>query len=165
MTISRGRLALGTVAVTLFLAASGSAALAYWRAGGSGTGAGLTGTTTALSLSTGTAAPGLYPGTSVTVSITVTNPNTAPVRISSLALDTTQGTGGFAVDAGHGGCALSALSFATQTNAGAGWNVPAKVGSTNGSLAISLPTSLALATTAANACQGATFTAYLKAAS
>jgi len=165
MSISRTRLAVATLAVAVFITASGGAAYAYWKAGGSGTGSGLTGTTTALTLSTGSAAPGLYPGTSVTVSITATNPNTAPIRISSLALDTTQGTGGFSVDAGHSSCALTALSFTTQTNAGAGWTVPAKVGATNGSLAISLPGSLALATGAANACQGATFTAYLKAAS
>ena len=165
MRISPRRLAITVVTVSIFVAASSGAAYAYWKAGGSGTGSGLTGTTTALTLTTGTAAAGLYPGTSVTVSITATNPNTSPVRISSLALDTTQGTNGFAVDAGHSGCALTALSFTTQTNAGAGWDVPARVGSTNGSLPISLPTSLALATNAANACQGATFTAYLKAAS
>lgn len=165
MSIDRKRFALAALAVAALVAASGSAAYAYWKAGGSGSGSGLTGTTTALTLSTGTAAPGLYPGTSVTVSITATNPNTAPIRISSLAIDTTQGTSGFAVDAGHSGCTLAALSFTTQTNAGAGWTIPAKVGATNGSLAISLPSSLALATGAANACQGATFTAYLKAAS
>jgi len=165
MTVSRTRVALGAFAVAALVAASGSAAYAYWKAGGGGTGSGLTGTTTALTLSAGTVASGLYPGTSVTVSITASNPNTAPIRISSLALDTTQGTSGFAVDAGHSGCTLSALSFTTQTNAGAGWTVPAKVGATNGSLPISLPASLALSTGAANACQGATFTVYLKAAS
>jgi len=159
------RLAITVIAVTVFVAASGSAAYAYWRAGGAGAGSGLTGTTTALTLSTGAVASGLYPGTSVTVSVTATNPNTAPIHISSLALDTAQGTGGFAVDAGHAGCTLTALSFTTQTNSGAGWTVPKRVGSTNGSLPISLPSSLALGTGAANACQGATFTAFLKAAS
>ena len=43
--------------------------------------------------------------------------------------------GGFAVDAGHSGCTLGTLSYTTQTNGGSGWNVPAKVGAVNGTLA------------------------------
>ena len=56
--------------------------------------------------------------------LTVTNPNPGQIRVGSLALDTSQGTGGFAVDGGHSGCGLATLSFATQTNGGAGWTVP-----------------------------------------
>jgi hypothetical protein len=78
------------------------------------------------------------------------------VHITTLTLDSTQGTGGFSVDAAHSGCTLSALSFATQTNGGSGWNVPG-----TGNLAITLPAAVTMATSAANACQGATFTVYL----
>ena len=164
MSARTGRVLLAAIAVGAFIVAGGGAAYAFWTTTGSGAGSGLTGATSALTLSTGTAAPGLYPGSTVTVTVTATNPNTSPIVIPSLVLDTTQGTGGFAVDAGHSGCTLTALGFGTQTNGGAGWTVPARVGSTNGSLAISLPTALSLSSTAANACQGASFTAYLRAA-
>jgi hypothetical protein len=55
------------------------------------------------------------------------------------------------------------LSFATQTDGGAGWTVPGKVGNTNGTLAVSLTNALAMSLGAANACQGATTTVYLTA--
>ena len=165
MSARTGRTLLAALAVGAFVVAGGGAAYAFWTTTGTGTGTGVTGVTSALTLSTGTAAPGLYPGSTVTVTLTATNPNTSPIVIPSLALDTTQGTGGFTVDAGHSGCTLTALGFATQNNGGAGWTVPAKVGSTNGSLSISLPSALTLTANAANACQGASFTAYLRAAS
>jgi hypothetical protein len=165
MSARTGRVLLAAIAVSAFVVAGGGAAYAYWTATGSGAGSGLTGTASALTLSTGTAAAGLYPGSTVTVTVSATNPNTSPIVIPSLVLDTTQGAGGFAVDAGHSGCTLTALGFGTQTNGGVGWTVPAKAGSTNGSLAISLPGALSLSSSAVNACQGATFTAYLRAGS
>jgi hypothetical protein len=64
------------------------------------------------------------------------------------------------VDAAHPGCVVSTLSFTTQTNGGAGWTVPG-----NGSLPLTLASALSMSTSAANACQGATFTVYLKVAS
>lgn len=140
-----------------------STALAYWRTSGSGSGSGTTSTTQAITLSSGTPTGGLYPGGTSDVALTVDNPNSTRVRIGSLALSTGQGTGGFDVDGGHAGCATSVLGFTTQTNGGAGWTVPAKVGSTDGSLAIDLANALAMSATGANACQGATFTVYLTA--
>ncbi len=53
----------------------------------------------------------------------LSNPNTFPVQVPSLVLDTTQGSGGFAVDAAHSGCGLGTLSFTTQTNGGRGLDV------------------------------------------
>jgi hypothetical protein len=155
------------VAATVLLTVIGAAgiALAYWQAGGTGTGTATTGTATAVTLSPGAPAVTLYPGGQSDVTLTVSNPNTTAVTIAALALDTAQGTGGFAVDAGHFGCAVSALSLSLQTNAGAGWTVPAKTGTVNGALAITLPNALAMATGAANACQGAQFTVYLAAGS
>jgi hypothetical protein len=55
------------------------------------------------------------------------------------------------------------LSFTTATNNGAGWTVPAKSGSVNGTLTVALPNGLAMNAAAANACQGATITVYLTA--
>ncbi len=134
---------------------------AYWRAAGAGTGSGTTGTTVPVTLSPGTPTPGLYPGATTNVVLTVTNTNNSPVTLGSLALDISQGTSGFAVDAGHSGCLVSALSYSTQTNGGLGWTVPAKVGSTDGTLAITLTNALSMTTGATNACQGATSTVYL----
>ena len=90
--------------------------------------------------------------------MTVTNPNPSAVQVGSLSLDTTQGTAGFAVDGAHAACGVVTLSFTTQTNGGAGWTIPA-----NGSSVLSLANSLSMSTDAANACQGASFTVYLKA--
>jgi hypothetical protein len=78
-------------------------------------------------------------------------------RATCASLDTTQGTAGFAVDGAHAGCGLASLTFTTQTNGGAGWTIPA-----GGSSALSLANSLSMNANAANACQGASFTVYLK---
>jgi hypothetical protein len=143
----------------------GGAANAYWSGSGLGAGSGTSGAAVDVTLSPGTPAADLYPGGQANVVLTVSNPNANPVRIGSLALDMSQGLGtGFAVDAGHSGCAVSTLSFpTTQTNAGAGWVVPAKVLAVNGTLPITLTNALALGVGAANACQGATYTVYLTA--
>ena len=144
------------VLVIVAIAVGGSAA-AFWTRIGSGTGSAGSGTTSAVTLTPGTATTGLFPGGQVGVTFTVTNPNPTAVRIEQFRLDTTQGTSGFAVDAGHSGCTLGSLAFPTQTQAG-GWTIAG-----NGSLSITLPASLALATSAPNACQGASFTVYLRA--
>lgn len=157
---SRSRqLSLLVVAVT----AIAGAAFAYFRAAGNGTGTATTGTAVAVTLAPGTASASLYPGGTANVVLTASNSNSAAVRFSSLALATGQGTGGFVVDAGHAGCAVSALAFTTQTNGGVGWNVPARVGAVNGTLSITLTNALAMNVNAASACQGATFTVYLTA--
>jgi hypothetical protein len=93
--------------------------------------------------------------------LSVSNPNGSAVVVGSLALDTGQGSGGFAVDAGHAGCDLASLSFTLQTNAGTGWTVPAKAGAVNGVLSVRLTNAATMAIGAANACQGAHFTVYL----
>jgi hypothetical protein len=97
------------------------------------------------------------------VELNVSNPNAFPVQIGSLALDASQGTLGFAVDAGHPGCDLSTFSFTTATNGGAGWTVPGKVGAVNGTLSVTLTSALAMGEGAVSACQGATTTVYLAA--
>ena len=159
------RIAIGALAVGVFLGLSTGAAFAYWTATGVGAGNGATGTTTSLLISQGTPVSGLRPSGTVPVIVTVTNQNAVPILVTSLVLDTAQGAGGFAVDAGHSGCVLSTLSFASQNNGGAGWTIPKKVGSTNGTRTITIPAALAMSAGALNACQGATFSTYLKASS
>lgn len=141
----------------------GGAAFAYWSGSGGGAGSGTTGSTVAVTLSPGTPAADLHPGGTANVELAVSNPNAFPVQIGSLALDTSQGTLGFAVDAGHSGCTVSTLGFTTQTNDGVGWTVPAKVGAVDGTLSVTLTNALTMGEDAANACQGASSTVYLAA--
>jgi hypothetical protein len=157
-----GRLAVTSLLVVLALAGAGSAS-AFWRGSGTGTGSGTTGTTLPVTLGPGSPTATLYPGGVTNVVLTVTNPNRHAVRIDSLALDTGQGTGGFGVDAGHAGCAVLTLSFISQTNGGAGWSVPGRVGAVDGTHSITLAGALAMGMGAANACQGASYTVYLAA--
>ena len=152
---------LGLLLVIMSLSALAGIAAAVWSAVGSGSGSGGTGTTVAVTLSPAAPTATLYPGGQTNVVLTITNSNTAPVRIGSLSSDTARGTSGFSVDAGHTGCVLSTLAFTTQTNGTTGWTVPAKAGSVNGTLAVTLTNAIAMSLTALSACQGATFTVYL----
>jgi hypothetical protein len=149
--------------VALLAMAVTGTATAYWAAGGSGAGNATAGTAVAVTVSPGTAVADVYPGGQTDVVLTVMNTNFSSVRIGSLALDVAQGTGGFAVDAPHSGCDLSALTYTTQTNGGAGWTVPAKVGVVNGTLSVTLTDALAMDADAVDACQGADFSVYLAA--
>jgi hypothetical protein len=142
----------------LVLAAS---ALAFFTSAGSGSGSTSTPAAQAVTLTAGTPTAQLYPGGVAGVAVSVSNPNLFALRLVSLSLDTAAGTSGFDVDAGHAGCDPAVLSFTTQTNAGAGWTIPPKVGATNGVLAIDLSSALAMSTSAANACQGASFLVHL----
>jgi hypothetical protein len=154
----RATRALAVTAATLLMAGS---AFAFWTASGSGSGAGGATSPIAVSVSPGAAGGRLFPGGATDVALQITNPDPFRVRVGSLSLDTSQGTGGFGVDGAHSGCGLLALSFTTQSNGGAGWSVPPRVGSTDGLLAVDLTNSLAMSAGAAGACQGATFTVYL----
>ena len=143
------------VVAAMTLVAAGTA-VAYWSAPGDGSASATSGTTSDLTLTPGTPTAQLYPGGQANVVLTVTNPNVGSVRIGSLARDIGQGTNGFGVDGAHSACDVAALSFTTQTNGGAGWTLP---GSSN--TPITLTNALSMTTSAANACQGATFTVYL----
>jgi hypothetical protein len=138
-----------------------STAVAYWTTGGGGNGSGTSGTSLAITLGPGTPTSQLYPDGRGDVAVAVSNPNSFRVHIGSLSLDASRGTAGFRVDAGHAACSTAPLSFTSQTNGGAGWTVPPKVGSTNGSLSLDLANAVAMTSSAANGCQGATFVVYL----
>jgi hypothetical protein len=148
----RVRLLLSPVIALLVLVAGASA---YLHASGSGSGAGSASVSLQpVSIVAAATSQSLLPtGTAIgDVAATISNPNASGVHISSLSLDTTQGTGGFSANA-----ASCALTFAVQANGGAGWTVAA-----NGQRTIDLTSSLTMGTAAANACQGQTFTVYLK---
>ena len=153
----RGLLALTVLALSL-LGSTGT--WAYFTGSGSGSGTAGTGTTVPMTLTPGTVSASLYPGGSASVVFTVSNPNLSPIYIGTFVLDTSTVTSGFAINASHSGCSTASLTFTAAT---AGWTVPAKSGSTNGSLAVTLPGALNMAPDAASACQGATITVYLAA--
>ena len=153
----RRRVALGLVAV---VAACASAAVgAMWSGSGSGSGTLPVETVSAVTLTPGSPTTALYPGTSGDVAVSIVNDNTYRAYIGSLVLDTTQGSNGFAVTGGQPGCDPAVLSYTTQSNSGAGWFVP-----TGSTLDLDLPNAIALDTSAASECQGATFVVYLLAA-
>lgn len=149
--------------LALMIVAIGGGASAYWSGGGDGAGHGTTGTVVTVTLSPGTPDADLYPGGQTGVELTLSNPSASAVYLSSLALDTTQGTAGFSVDAEHAECGVATLSFTTQTNDGAGWTVPAKVGDVDGTLPATLANALSMSADAADACQGAEFSVFLTA--
>ena len=120
------RLALVALVAFIGVLLLNGGAQAFWSAGGNGAGNGGSGTVQAVTLSPGTISGGLQPGGQRNVVLTVSNPNIATVSVRSLALDTSQGTSGYSVDAGHAGCNVNALSLATQDNGGSGWTIPKK---------------------------------------
>ena len=153
---SRKAVALACVVAGVTTAAVGAAA---WSGSGSGSDTLAVETVSAVTLTPAAPTTALYPGTAGDVALSVVNDNTYRAYIGSLVLDTSQGTNGFAVSGGQPGCDPAALTYTAQSNGGAGWFVPA--GST---LDLDLPNAVALDTTAASECQGATFVVYLLAA-
>lgn len=143
--------ALVSVATTLALSAVvGGAAFAVWSSTGSGSGTATAGSTVALTTSSVTApTSGAYPGgPAVALALVVSNPNGVPVRITSVALDSTRPV---TVTGASGTCATppvavsaTGLSIALAANAS--------------DVAISVPSALTLGAATASGCQGATFT-------
>lgn len=156
--MNRKRLVRLAVTVVVGLSIAGGAAYAAWSVNGSGSGTASAASAQSLTLTAGSASGVLYPGASADVDTSVSNANPFPVHVSSIALDTTRGQNGFAVDAGHSGCNLSSLSFTTATNGGSGWDISA-----NSSLDVDAATSITMGAGANDSCQGATFTVYLTA--
>jgi hypothetical protein len=153
----KGRLAKALLAAVATLVVAGGA-FAYFTATGSGSGSASVGSPDELTITAVTPTSGLlYPGGAGELDATISNPNTFSVRVNSLVL----GSDGISVDSGHSGCNTSALHYTTQNNGGAGWTVAPKVGPTPGSLEVDLAGSMSMDTSAANQCQGATYTVSL----
>jgi hypothetical protein len=147
-----------TVLAGLVAAGGMTVAHARWAGRASGTGSAVTGTSLPVSLAPGTAAAALYPQGTAPVRVVATNPNPGPVRVDRLVLDTSRGTAGLAVDAGHAGCTTGGITVSPADNSGLGWLVPA-----SGTLTLTLDGAIAADASLANACQGAALTVYLKA--
>jgi hypothetical protein len=136
----------------------GSLAYAAWTVNGTGTGAASATSAVNLSLAPGSPSDALFPGASADVATTISNSNPFPVHVTAIALDSGQGSAGFAVDGGHSGCNINTLSFAAQTNGGSGWDIPA-----NDSIDVDASDAIAMGAGANDSCQGAAFTVYLTA--
>lgn len=150
--------ALLTAGLAIILTVPGAAGWAYFLSG-TGTASAKSATLSSLTVTARAQTSQLYPGTSTPVTLVVNNPNSVSLQFSSVTLDTTQGTSGFAIDSTHSaaGCtaASAALSF---TPVSTGWTVPASMSG----YAISLSGNiLSMGLTAPSACQGATITLYL----
>jgi hypothetical protein len=156
--MNRKRLVRWAASAAVGLLIAGSVAYAAWTVNGSGTGKASATSAVDLTLTAGSPSGLLYPGGSADVDSSVSNSNPFPVHVSSVTLDTTQGTNGFSVDAGHSGCNLSSLSFTTATNGGTGWDIPA-----SSSLDVDAAGAIAMSAAANDFCQGATFTVHLTA--
>jgi len=156
--MTRKRLVRIAVTAAVGLTIAGAVAYAAWSVNGSGRGSASAATAQNLTLTAGSASSALYPGATADVDTSVANPNPFPVHVTSLALDTTKGQNGFDIDAGHGGCNVSALSFTAATNGGNGWDVAA-----GSSLDVDAASSISMDQSANDLCQGATFTVYLTA--
>lgn len=155
--LTKRALTIGVAAIVAALAAA--TAGAFWTLRGAGEGTVSAETVASVTLTPGTATTDLYPGRSGDVAVSMANGNTYRAYVGSLVLDAGRGTNGFSVDGGHSGCDVAALSYAPQTNGGAGWFVPA-----GATLDLDLTNAVDLGIGAASDCQGATFTVYLLAA-
>ncbi len=156
--MNRKRLVRWSASAAVGLLIAGSVAYAAWTVNGSGTGTASATSSVNLTLTAGSPSGALYPGGSADVDSQVSNSNPFPVHVSSLAIDTSQGTNGFDVDAGHSLCNLGSLSFTTATNGGAGWDIPA-----SSALDVDMAGAIAMSGAANDSCQGATFTVHLTA--
>jgi hypothetical protein len=133
-------------------------AIAAWTTGGSGSGQAQAGSAASMTISAGTPSSSLYPTASADVAATISNPNPYKVHVSSISL------GAVSVDGGHSACNTGSVSVTSpQDNGSSGWDVPAKVGATNGSLDVHLANAISMSNAANDSCQGATFTVALTA--
>ena len=153
----RSRRISAAVAVAVGLVVAGGA-LAYYTAAGSGGGSASVASGAELAIDAVTPTGKLLsPGQTGEVDATISNPSPFPVRVNSLVL----GAGGITVDDAHAGCDTSALQYTRQDNNGEGWEVPARAGAVDGSLAVQLSGALTMDRSAADACQDAIFTVHL----
>jgi len=136
------------LAVPAVLVAVGIA-IGAWNATGSGTGYAKAGTSSSLTLgdASGSTVADLYPGATGNVKITVTNPNSFPVLITTVSQT---GSASITSDKGAACNASTGVTFTTQS----GLSLALGAGATN---TFTLTGAVAMSNASANACQGAVF--------
>ncbi len=127
-----------------------SIVLAAWSTSGSGNGYAKAGTASALTLGDATASTtaDLYPGSTGTVQLKVTNPNSFPVRITAVSK---QAAGSITSDKGASCNASTGVTFTNQT----GLTLDLAAGATS---TFPLSGAVAMSNASDNTCQGAVFT-------
>ena len=136
------------LAVPAVLVAVGIA-IGAWNATGSGTGYAKAGTSSSLTLgdASGSTVADLYPGATGNVKITVTNPNSFPVSITSVSQTASTS---ITSDKGSTCNASTGVTFTTQS----GLSLALGAGATS---TFTLSGAVAMSNASANACQGAVF--------
>jgi hypothetical protein len=146
----RGKVILSVAAAAAVLVNAG-AAWAYWTLNGGGTGVAVAGTAVELEL-TGKSdgSVPLYPGGTSPLTVTVTNQNDFPVKVTSIA----PGDGAVTADSAHreAGCRTTGVVVA-QDVLTVSWEV-----SKNTIGVFTVPDGLRMTNSSDSACQGATFT-------
>jgi len=146
----RGKVILSVAAAVAVLVNAG-AAWAYWKLGGEGTAVAVAGTTVELTL-TGKSddSKPLYPGGTTNLTVTVTNQNDFPIRITSVS----PGDKGVTADAAHrdAGCRTTGVVVAKDVLP-VSWDVPK-----NTIGVFTVPDGVRMTNSSDSACQGATFT-------
>jgi hypothetical protein len=140
-----------TVAAVAAVAANAGAAYAYWRITGSGTGTAVAGSAIELSLKgrSDDRKP-LFPGGTSNLTVTVTNENNFPIRITTVSA----GKGRIAADEQHrlGGCQDTGVVVSKDVHT-VSWDVPK-----NTIGVFTVPDGIAMTNESDTACQGAVFT-------
>ena len=146
----RGKVILSVAAAAAVLVNAG-AAWAYWMLNGEGTSVAVAGTAVELKL-TGRSDDGkpLYPGGTTNLTVTVTNQNDFPVKITSVA----PGGGEVTADRAHrdAGCRTTGVVVVSDEIA-VSWEVPK-----NTIGVFTVPDGVRMTNSSDSACQGATFT-------
>lgn len=120
----------------------GGIAFAAWTSTGTGTGSATAGDAAVLGVAQDAAVGGLFPTGTKDVSITVTNTNSYPIKVSSLV------PGAVSVDSGHAGCTSPAVTFSSLT----ALTDRVAAGGTK-----TYTVNAAMGADSSNGCQGATF--------
>ncbi|MEV0897704.1 hypothetical protein [Actinoplanes sp. NPDC049802] len=134
------------------VAVSGGAAWAAWSILGGGSATATAGSAADLEV-TGASITALVPGGTSDITLTVANPNTFPVKVTSLNF--------VGITTNKAGCDATAnVQFANEslpTEPATALDVPAKSGSVNGSKTITITGALSMIADADDDCQGAAF--------
>ena len=137
------------LAATMALVLAGvGIAVAAWLVSGTGSGSAKAGSLTSINVNSATATADLYPGGTGKLFLNVTNPNNIPLKIVSV---TAIPDPSFTITSNQPGCGAADLTFTNQS----GLNIALAAGAT---VAFDLPGAVSMPASAANACQGATFT-------
>lgn len=141
------------LAATMALVVAGvGIAVAAWLVSGTGSGSAKAGSLTSITVNSATATADLYPGGTGKLFLNVTNPNNIPLKIVSV---TAIPDPSFTITSNQPGCGAADLTFTPQSGLNIALAAAPAAGAT---VAFDLPGAVSMPASAANACQGATFT-------